>query len=394
MEEYISTGICTALPPENMPQNLLVAPLARSNQSPLDGHNTMATPIFLPEDWELFLANLLLLGHLQVWDHPVSLFDEGIDSGTSMVQNYDNGLDVDVTRSQLAQSHVHLPQINRGSGQEPPLPYNNHAMISVRIIVYLQLASRKLGSIRIDYPLIMSFQACSRPPTESSQGGSSISIEVEPELGISQNELSTAPFRTIRPPAVAPSQRHLPRGTPVAEEKSYDRPGKKPAAPFEPDALKLEESCRQDGGSAFAVDWIIPTFKYGVTAEALLRVLKRKEINEVNFPGGFEPHQAYDGFISKAGGRYECGLCKEGKKTQWKNKKDAPRHLRKFHFGIADVCNAWWVKRWRFSLTGVSNYILIFIYSGKDVFSRAEMKTHRCVRRAENDSQAESGGTR
>ena len=190
----------------------------------------------------------------------------------------------------------------------------------------------------------MSFQACFRPPTEISQGGGSISVEVGPEPDIYQDTPSNAPLRTIRLPAAsraAPFQPRLPRGTPVPEGRSYDRPGKKPAAPFEPDALILEESCRQAGGSASAVDWIIPTFKYGVTAEALLRVLKRKEIDEVVFPGGFEPHQAYDGFISKVGERYECGLCKEGKKTRWKNKKDAPRHLRKFHFGIADVCNAW-----------------------------------------------------
>jgi len=89
------------------------------------------------------------------------------------------------------------------------------------------------------------------------------------------------------------------------------------------------------------LNWIISTFKYGVTTEALFRVLKRKEINEMNFSGGFEPHQAYDGFISKVGERYECGLCKEGNRTRWKNKKDAPRHLRKFHFGLADVCKDW-----------------------------------------------------
>ena len=153
-----------------------------------------------------------------------------------------------------------------------------------------------------------------------------------------------APLLTIRPPAVSravPSHSPPPRGTPVPGERSYDRPGKKPAAPFRPDPLKLEESCRQAGGSPFAVEWIISTFKYGVTAEALLRVLKRKEIDEMNFPGGFEPHQAYDGFISKVGERYECGLCMEGNRTRWKNRKDAPRHLRKFHFGIADVCNTW-----------------------------------------------------
>ena len=71
------------------------------------------------------------------------------------------------------------------------------------------------------------------------------------------------PFRTICSPAASRAvlfQPLLPRGTPVPEERRYDRPGKKPAAPFEPDALKLEESCRQAGGSAFAIDWIIPTF--------------------------------------------------------------------------------------------------------------------------------------
>ena len=47
-----------------------------------------------------------------------------------------------------------------------------------------------------------------------------------------------------------------------------------------------------------------------------------------------------------------------------------------------------------FLLMGVSNYIVIYMYSGKDVFSRAEMKAHRCVRRAEDDSQAGSSGTR
>jgi len=141
------------------------------------------------------------------------------------------------------------------------------------------------------------------------------------------------------------SQPRPPHHTPVPEERSCDRPGKKPAAPFQPDPLKLEESCRQAGGTTFAVDWIISIFKYGVTTEALLRTLKRTEIDQMNFPGGFEPYQAYDGFISKVGDRYECGLCKEGKRTRWRNKKDAPRHLRKFHFGLADVCKTWCVKR-------------------------------------------------
>ena len=177
-------------------------------------------------------------------------------------------------------------------------------------------------------------------------------------------------------------------------ERRYDRPGKKPVAPFQPDSLKLEESCRRAGGSTFAVDRIVSTFEHGVTTEALLRVLARKEIDEMDFPGGFEPHQAYDVFISKVGAYYECGLCKEDKRTRWKNKKDAPRHLRKFHFGLADVCKDWCVKRRRFALLRVSNYIETSIYSGKDVFSKAEVKTHHCVRRAKDSRQAESSGAR
>ena len=108
----------------------------------------------------------------------------------------------------------------------------------------------------------------------------------------------SAPFRTTHLSGMSraePYQPHLPLDIPVAEERSYDRPGKKPAAPFQPDCLKLEEFCRQVGGRTFAVDWIVSTFKYGVSKEALRRVLERKEIDEMDFPGGFEPHQAYDG---------------------------------------------------------------------------------------------------
>lgn len=95
--------------------------------------------MFLADDWNLLLADPLLLGHPQLWEYLVPPLDERIDSGAPMIQNYDQGLDVDVTQSQVAQSHVHLPQIDRGTSQEPPLPYNNHAMILVSVTVYLQL---------------------------------------------------------------------------------------------------------------------------------------------------------------------------------------------------------------------------------------------------------------
>ena len=204
----------------------------------------------------------------------------------------------------------------------------------------------KLRSLAIDYSLIPSLQVSfsTAHSAEIAQEGGTIYTEVAKGLNNVDYALFNASFHTICQPVASravPSQPCLLPDPPVAEERSYDRPGKKPAAAFQRDPLELEKSCRRAGGSTFAVDSIVPTFKYGVTTEALLRHLKREEIDEMKFAGGFEPHQAYDRFISKVGERYVCGLCKEGKNTRWKYKKDAPRHLRKFHFGLADVCKDW-----------------------------------------------------
>ena len=334
-EAYTSTGTNTASPPGNTALRPLVAQPSWSNRSPLDSHNTVATPMVCPNDWDPLLANALFLGHPRVCEHPVSIFDEGTANGTFTTQNYGP----DTTQSQLAQSHLLLQQFDcRVYNEVPLLTYNNQTTIPVSTInlVYPQSAH----CVRIGYQPVPSFQV----PTDISQEGGFGLISTERVLDTSHDAPCIAPFRTIRVPATSralPSQPLLLRGTQAPEERSYDRPGKKRASHFQPDPFKLEESCRRAGGSAFAVDWIISTFKYGVTIEALLRVLERKEIDEMNFPGGFEPHQAYDGFISKVGGRYECRLCKEGNRTRWKNKKDAPRHLRKFHFGLADVCKNW-----------------------------------------------------
>jgi len=72
-----------------------------------------------------------------------------------MMQNYE--LDVGVTRSQLAQSHLHLPQIDWDRSQKVPFSYDDQVTIPVRIIMYPQLALGGPGSIRVAYPLILSF---------------------------------------------------------------------------------------------------------------------------------------------------------------------------------------------------------------------------------------------
>ena len=139
---------------------------------------------------------------------------------------------------------------------------------------------------------------------------------------------------------------HQPRVIPTEQRlkhRVYDSPGRNPGAEYEPDPIKLQASCQLRGGTEFACQWVLTAFKGGVTLEALVRRLKLTEIERINFPGGFKLSLAYDGFLQKADDGFECCLCPVDKKVRWKNKKDAIRHLRKFHFGLADQCDVWYV---------------------------------------------------
>ena len=136
LEAQIYTTTSTAAPPRNTAPSSLVPLPPLSNKSQLDSHSTVATSTFCLDDWYLLLDNPLLFGHLQDWEHPVSLFDEGIDSGTSTMQN--DELYMDITQSQLVQSHLHPPQIDWNSNQESPLLHNNQSTIPVSIFPYPQ----------------------------------------------------------------------------------------------------------------------------------------------------------------------------------------------------------------------------------------------------------------
>ena len=136
---------------------------------------------------------------------------------------------------------------------------------------------------------------------------------------------------------------HIPHAQKRPRQRVYKRPGRRPAAEYEPDPIKLRASCQQRGGTDVACEWIRIVFKDGVTLEALIRPLKLAEIEAMNFRGGFEPCRAYDGFLETADDGLERCLCAIGERVWWKNKKDAVRHLRKFHFGLADQCPTWYV---------------------------------------------------
>ena len=135
-ETHISATTSTACSLEYTALSPLVAPRARSNESPLDSHNTVVTPMYFPDFWDLHLAKPSLLGHPHLWVHPASHFDEGITSGPFTMHDLEP--DANSTQSQLAHSHLPLPQIDWSSNEEPLLPYDNQATIPVSIIVYPQ----------------------------------------------------------------------------------------------------------------------------------------------------------------------------------------------------------------------------------------------------------------
>jgi len=137
-EAHTITGTNAASPPGNTALRPLVAQPSWSNQSPLDSHNTVDTSTFFPNDWDPVLANALFLGHPQAWEHPISIFDEGMANGTFTTQNCEPHL----TQSQLAQPHLLLPQFDWVYNKMPLLAYNNQATITVSIInpVYPQSA--------------------------------------------------------------------------------------------------------------------------------------------------------------------------------------------------------------------------------------------------------------
>jgi len=86
-------------------------------------------------------------------------------------------------------------------------------------------------------------------------------------------------------------------------------------------------------------------FASGVSLEALTRPLTDAEVETKEF--GFETGRAYIDFLEATNEeegvapRYVCRLCHS--EQTWKHHKDALRHLKRDHFGLADVCDQWCV---------------------------------------------------
>ncbi len=125
-----------------------------------------------------------------------------------------------------------------------------------------------------------------------------------------------------------------------------------PAVKYEPDALKLQQRCSQEGGDPNAIRLISKVFAEGVNLSALTRQKSAEEVACQVFGEG--PGQVYLGFLEtiqmgQGGGedggfRYRCRLCPDfARAASWKHERDVLRHLRKHHFGLANECKQWCV---------------------------------------------------
>jgi hypothetical protein len=125
-----------------------------------------------------------------------------------------------------------------------------------------------------------------------------------------------------------------------------------PAVKLEPDASKLRQRCSRDGGDPEAIELIPRIFSGGVTLSALTRQRTAEEVASGTFGQG--PGQVYLILLGTVpteqsgsgtiGFRYRCRLCPDSAKvTTWKHERDVLRHLRKYHFGLANKCERWCV---------------------------------------------------
>lgn len=69
----------------------------------------------------------------------------------------------------------------------------------------------------------------------------------------------------------------------MANPECLRRPGKEPAAEYEPNPIKLQALWQLRGRTHFACQWIPAVFRDGVTLDALARPPELTEIESMNW---------------------------------------------------------------------------------------------------------------
>jgi len=123
-------------------------------------------------------------------------------------------------------------------------------------------------------------------------------------------------------------------------------PSRSPVLPteFEGNVAMLKERLRVKGAKKWAVELCDTIFENGVTIGALEERMTREQCDLLNVRDGKQFRLFFE-FVGNANGqmtgRHRCGLCTPGK--EYKNPRDALRHLLKDHFGLGFKCEQWLV---------------------------------------------------
>jgi len=131
--------------------------------------------------------------------------------------------------------------------------------------------------------------------------------------------------------------------------KPYQRPTSAPRKTrpitHERNLVRLQQRCRRQGADEVAIGLLGKIFPNQVSLEALTRQLTDTEAETKEF--GIDNGKVYNALLEYLNeeddvvARYNCRLCHS--EQTWKHHRDVLRHLRRDHFGLADVCDQWYV---------------------------------------------------
>ncbi len=144
---------------------------------------------------------------------------------------------------------------------------------------------------------------------------------------------------------------------------------------YEGEVAKLKARLLAKGANEQAVELCDAIFRNGVTIEALEERMTREQSEGLGVRDG----KQFRLFLKLVGGangpmtgRHRCRLCSPGK--EYKNHRDALRHLLKDHFGLSFKCKRWLVSRM------TSELVLTKLDSTHRSFTRAELTKHTKIK--------------
>ena len=140
---------------------------------------------------------------------------------------------------------------------------------------------------------------------------------------------------------------------------------------YEGEVAKLKRRLLAKGANKQVVELCDAIFRNGVTIEALEERMTREQCEGLGVRDGKQFRlflRLVGGANGRMTGRSRCCLCSPGK--EYKNHRDALRHLLKDHFGLYFKCARWLVSRM------TSELVLTKMDSIHRSFTRAELTRH------------------